>query len=64
MPYVLAIERDLVGVFTGHHIEAHLAGCKMVEQMSVQQLSEPVDLVVTSAGGYPLDAIFYKDLEG
>ena len=64
MPYVLAIERELVGVFTGHHIEAHLAGCKMVEQMSVQRLSEPVDLVVTSAGGYPLDATFFQVSKG
>ncbi len=57
-------QRELVGVFAGHHSAAHQAGCKMVEQMSVQRLTEPVDLVVTSAGGYPLDATFYQVSKG
>ncbi|MGD9214867.1 MAG: nickel-dependent lactate racemase [Desulfobacteraceae bacterium] len=61
---VINKHRELVGVFAGHPVQAHLAGCKMVEQMSVQRLSEPVDLVVTSAGGYPLDATFYQVSKG
>jgi len=36
----------------------------MVEQMSVQRIERPVDLVVTSAGGYPLDATFYQVSKG
>jgi lactate racemase len=57
-------QRELVGVFAGHHTVAHHAGCKMVEQMSVQKILEEVDLVVTSAGGYPLDATFYQVSKG
>jgi lactate racemase len=57
-------QRDLVGIFAGHPTAAHQAGCRMVEEMSVQRLSEPVDLVITSAGGYPLDATFYQVSKG
>ncbi len=61
---VINKQRELVGVFAGHHTKAHLAGCEMVSKMSVQEMSEPVDLVVTSAGGYPLDATFYQVSKG
>jgi nickel-dependent lactate racemase len=61
---VINKQRELVGVFAGHHTIAHYAGCKMVENLSVQQVEEPVDLVVTSAGGYPLDATFYQVSKG
>ncbi len=57
-------QRKLVGIFAGHHTEAHQAGCKKVEQMSVQKVAKPVDLVITSAGGYPLDATFYQVSKG
>ena len=61
---VINKQRELVGIFAGHHTEAHLAGCEMVSKMSVQEMTEPVDLVVTSAGGYPLDATFYQVSKG
>ena len=61
---VINKQRELVGVFAGHHSTAHQAGCEMVSNMSVQKLTEPVDLVVTSAGGYPLDATFYQVSKG
>jgi len=57
-------QRKLVGIFAGHHTAAHQAGCRMVEEMSVQRITEPVDLVITSAGGYPLDATFYQVSKG
>jgi nickel-dependent lactate racemase len=56
--------RDLVAVVAGHHRFAHEEGCRQVEQMSVRDLGQPVDLVVTSAGGYPLDATFYQVSKG
>lgn len=61
---VINKQRELVGVFAGHHTSAHRAGCKMVERMSVQRMPKPVDLVVSSAGGYPLDATFYQVSKG
>jgi nickel-dependent lactate racemase len=53
-------ERQIAGVFAGNHHKAHLAGCRMVREHSLVELEEPVDLVVTSGGGYPLDATFYQ----
>lgn len=57
---VINKERELAGVFGGHHDKAHRAGCEMVAAHAVAHLDEKVDLVITSAGGYPLDATFYQ----
>lgn len=57
---VINKERQISGVFAGHYDHAHLAGCQMVYDHSVVQLNQPVDMVITSGGGYPLDATFYQ----
>ena len=61
---VINKQRELVGVFAGHHTAAHQAGCDYVRGHSVHDLDEHADLVVTSAGGYPLDATFYQVSKG
>jgi len=57
---VINQERQLAGVFAGHYNLAHRAGCELVSNHAVAMLEEDVDLVITSAGGYPLDATFYQ----
>lgn len=57
---VINKEREIAGVFAGHYNHAHLAGCDMVYEHSVVPLDQPVDMVITSGGGYPLDATFYQ----
>ena len=57
---VINQDRELAGVFGGHYDEAHRAGCDLVVDHAVARLDEKVDLVITSAGGYPLDATFYQ----
>lgn len=57
---VINQERELAGVFGGHYSDAHRAGCELVTNHSVAELDEKLDLVITSAGGYPLDATFYQ----
>ena len=57
---VINKERDLAGVFGGHYEKAHRAGCDLVVKHAVTELEGKVDLVITSAGGYPLDASFYQ----
>ncbi|MCF8062579.1 MAG: nickel-dependent lactate racemase [Deltaproteobacteria bacterium] len=57
---VINKERQTAGVFAGHYDQAHLAGCDMVFRHSVVDLDGPADLVITSGGGYPLDATFYQ----
>lgn len=61
---VINKQREMVGVFAGHYETAHRAGCDYVSGHSVHSLDERVDLVVTSAGGYPLDATFYQVSKG
>jgi nickel-dependent lactate racemase len=56
--------RQMVDVFAGHYDAAHRAGCDRVGEMAVQCMMDKVDLVVTSAGGYPLDATFYQVSKG
>jgi len=53
-------ERKITGVFAGHYDQAHLAGCEMVREHSLVQLDQAADMVITSGGGYPLDATFYQ----
>lgn len=57
---VINQERELAGVFAGHYDLAHQAGCELVSSHAVAVLEEKVDLVITSAGGFPLDATFYQ----
>jgi lactate racemase len=52
--------REIGGVFAGHHDRAHRAGCDLVARHSTMAVDEPFDLVVTSGGGFPLDATFYQ----
>jgi len=52
--------RQLTGVFAGDMVNAHLAGTKFVEKQTKVTLSEPVDAVIVSSAGYPLDATFYQ----
>jgi nickel-dependent lactate racemase len=56
--------RQMADVFAGHYDAAHRAGCDRVGDMAVQCMMDKVDLVVTSAGGYPLDATFYQVSKG
>jgi nickel-dependent lactate racemase len=57
---VINQDRQLAGIFAGHYDAAHLAGCELVSNHAVAKLEEKVDLVITSAGGAPLDATFYQ----
>jgi len=56
--------REMVGVYAGHYEKAHRTGCEDVAKLAVQCMTDKVDLVVTSAGGYPLDATFYQVSKG
>ena len=61
---VINKRRQMVGAFAGHYDAAHRAGCQQVAGLAVQCMTDKVDLVVTSAGGYPLDATFYQVSKG
>jgi nickel-dependent lactate racemase len=43
---------------------AFLEGVEFVRQVVVDTVPEPVDIVVTSSAGYPLDTTFYQSVKG
>ncbi len=56
--------KEPVAVFAGDVQEAFAAGCRMAERNAVVHVGKPADLVITSGGGYPLDATFYQSTKG
>jgi len=60
----LARDRSIAGVFAGDPEVAHRCGVDFVSQVLLETLEEPVDAVVTSSAGYPLDLTFYQSIKG
>ena len=60
----LTQDRKISGVFAGEPVQAHAAGVAFVEKTCLEMLEEPVDAVITSAAGYPLDLTFYQIVKG
>ena len=56
--------RQIAGVFAGDAEKAHAAGIQFVSRVMLEQLPEPVDAVITSCAGYPLDLTFYQAIKG
>ena len=56
--------RELAGVFAGDLFAAHERGCRQVDVWTSAKVARPYDLVVQSAGGYPLDETFYQTVKG
>jgi nickel-dependent lactate racemase len=52
---VLSPEGGLIRVVAGHYDLAHREGCREVDRMLAVEIDEPYDVVVVSAGGFPLD---------
>lgn len=57
-------DREPAGVFAGDLIAAHEQGCERVGEWTSVRVAAPYDLVVQSAGGYPLDESFYQTVKG
>jgi nickel-dependent lactate racemase len=56
--------RRVTSVVAGDMEEAFLEGVRFVENIVRAPVAEPVDVVVTSAAGYPLDTTFYQAVKG
>ncbi|MGA7238909.1 MAG: nickel-dependent lactate racemase [Bryobacteraceae bacterium] len=52
---VLSPEGKLIRVVAGHYELAHREGCRTVDAMMRVEVDEPYDVIVASAGGFPLD---------
>lgn len=57
-------ERQITSVVAGDMEQAFLEGVRFVERVVKAPLAGPVDIVVTSAAGYPLDTTFYQSVKG
>jgi nickel-dependent lactate racemase len=56
--------RRITGVFAGDIEQAHAAGVRFVEREVRVDLDRAADIVLTSAGGYPLDETYYQSIKG
>ena len=61
---VIDSERRPLHFVAGDMEAAFLEGVEFVKQVVVDKVREPVDIVVTSAAGYPLDTTFYQAIKG
>ena len=52
---VLSPEGRLIQVVAGHYELAHREGCRTVDRILGAEIDAPYDLVIASAGGFPLD---------
>ncbi|MBI4514569.1 MAG: nickel-dependent lactate racemase [Deltaproteobacteria bacterium] len=57
-------ERQLTGVFAGDLERAHDAGVRFIEHEVCAELDRPADIVIASAGGFPLDDTYYQSIKG
>lgn len=57
-------ERRITWVGAGDMIQAWEAGVRFVEQVVRVPVQEELDVVVTTAAGYPLDATWYQAVKG
>ncbi len=56
--------RRVTGVFAGDLEKAHQAGMAFAERQSLALVPEPVDIVLTTSAGHPLDLTFYQAVKG
>ena len=57
-------DRRVTSVVAGDMEQAFLEGVRFIENAVKAPVKEPVDVVVTSAAGYPLDTTFYQAVKG
>lgn len=60
----LDTDKRVTGVFAGDPIEAHQAGVNFLRQHCVKTLDQPLDFVVTTNAGAPLDCNLYQTSKG
>jgi lactate racemase len=57
---VLNENKEILGVFAGDMVEAHLAACALTDQVNGVKLQKPADVVIASCGGNPKDINLYQ----
>lgn len=60
----LTRSRRIARVFAGDPVTAHATGVEFVRATTLASLAEPVDAVITTSAGYPLDLTYYQAVKG
>ncbi|GHT35901.1 hypothetical protein FACS189427_06320 [Planctomycetales bacterium] len=61
---VINHERRILKTVAGEMEAAHLEGVEFARQVTTDTVEEPVDIVITSSAGYPLDKTWYQSVKG
>jgi len=61
---VLTRDRVIAAVFAGEPEATHAGGMQWVTDATMHTLDAPVDAVITTSAGYPLDLTFYQCIKG
>jgi nickel-dependent lactate racemase len=61
---VLDAQRQILAIVAGHPEHAFAEGVDFVRNLVRDTIAAPVDIVVTSSAGYPLDTTFYQSVKG
>lgn len=57
---VLDEHKEIIYAVTGHHVEAHRAGCRFLDKLYRKEIGEKADIVIASQGGAPKDLNLYQ----
>jgi nickel-dependent lactate racemase len=57
-------QHQITGIFAGHYLQAHRAGCAVLSQTATDVEAGGFDVVVASNAGYPLDQNLYQSVKG
>ena len=60
----LDTSKQITRVFAGDPVQAHLEGCRFLAPHCMRTLDEPLDFIVTSNSGAPLDCNLYQTVKG
>jgi nickel-dependent lactate racemase len=61
---VLDAKRQILAMAVGHPEQAFAEGVAFVGNLVRDTIAAPVDIVITSSAGYPLDTTFYQSVKG
>lgn len=61
---VMNRQRQVVRAFAGNIEQAHEAACAFARSCVCRPVQREADVLITSGGGYPLDATFYQSVKG
>lgn len=61
---VLNSKKEIIRAVSGHYMEAHREGCKVLDKMYGIEIEKPADIAIVSPGGFPKDINIYQSQKG